>query len=84
MNIQLHEEIEKLKKEIESAETKVSEAIQNNDDDSATKSLYAIESNLKYLSIVVNGAPLDKRDDRNIREFLRIHYENMCKLSLPA
>ncbi len=84
MNIQLHEEIEKLKKEIESAEAKVSKAVQSNDDDSASKSLTAIESNLKYLSIVVNGAPLDKRDDRNIREFLRIHYENMCKLSLPA
>ena len=84
MNIQLHEEIEKLKKEIESAEAKVSKAVQSNDDDSVSKSLTAIESNLKYLSIVVNGAPLDKRDDRNIREFLRIHYENMCKLSLPA
>ena len=84
MNIQLHEEIEKLKKEIESAEAKVSKAVQSNDDDSVSKSLTAIESNLKYLSIVVNGAPLDKRDDRSIREFLRIHYENMCKLSLPA
>lgn len=84
MNFQLHEEIEKLKKEIESAEEKASKAVQSYDDDSASESLSAIESNLKYLSIVVNGAPLDKRDDRNIREFLRIHYENMCKLSLPA
>lgn len=84
MNIQLHEEIKRLKNEIESEETKVAKAIQSNDNDSVSKSLTAIESNLKYLSIVVNGAPLDKRDDRNIREFLRIHYENMCKLSLPA
>ena len=84
MNIQLHEEIEKLKKEIESEETKVAKAIQSGDDDSVSKSLAAIESNLKYLSIVVNGAPLEKREDKNIREFLRIHYENMCNLSLPA
>ena len=84
MNIQLHEEIEQLKKEIQTEETKVALALKNGDNDSVSKSLATIDSNLKYLSIVVNGAPLDKIDDRNIREFLRIHYENMCKLSLPA
>lgn len=84
MNIQLHDEIEYLKKEIQTAETKVAQALQNGNNDSVSKSLATIDSNLKYLSIVVNGAPLDKIDDRNIREFLRVHYENMCKLSLPA
>jgi hypothetical protein len=84
MNIQLHNEIEQLKKEIQTEETKVAQALQNSNNDSVSKSLATIDSNLKYLSIVVNGAPLDKIDDRNIREFLRVHYENMCKLSLPA
>ncbi|KRT60842.1 MAG: Uncharacterized protein XU09_C0008G0312 [Thaumarchaeota archaeon CSP1-1] len=84
MNIQLHDEIEHLKKEIQAEETKVAQALQNGDNDSVSKSLATIDSNLKYLSIVVNGAPLDKIDDKNIREFLRVHYENMCKLSLPA
>ena len=84
MNIQLHDEIEHLKKEIQAEETKVAQALQNDDNDSVSKSLAIIDSNLKYLSIVVNGAPLDKIDDKNIREFLRVHYENMCKLSLPA
>lgn len=84
MNIQLHDEIEHLKKEIQTEEIKVAQALQNGNNDSVSKSLATIDSNLKYLSIVVNGAPLDKIDDRNIREFLRIHYENMCKLSLPA
>ena len=84
VNIQLHNEIEQLKKEIQTEETKVAQALQNGDNDSVSKSLATIDSNLKYLSIVVNGAPLDKSDDRNIREFLRIHYEKMCKLSLPA
>ena len=84
MNIQLHDEIEQLKKEIQAEETKVAQALKNGDNDSVSKSLAIIDSNLKYLSIVVNGAPLDKIDDKNIREFLRVHYENMCKLSLPA
>jgi NADP-dependent 3-hydroxy acid dehydrogenase YdfG len=82
--MQLHDEIEQLKKEIQTEETKVAQALQNDDNDSVSKSLAIIDSNLKYLSIVVNGAPLDKIDDKNIREFLRVHYENMCKLSLPA
>jgi len=82
--MQLHDEIEQLKKEIQTEETKVAQALKNGDNDSVSKSLAIIDSNLKYLSIVVNGAPLDKIDDKNIREFLRVHYENMCKLSLPA
>jgi len=43
-----------------------------------------IESDLKYLSIVANGVPLDKKENMKIMEFLRIHHENMWNLSLPA
>ena len=43
-----------------------------------------LESNLKYLSILANGASIDKNEDRKIMDFLRIHYENLQKLSLPA
>jgi hypothetical protein len=83
MNKQLHEEIEVLKKAIKAEEEKVALAAQRSDDAAVSKSLAAIDSDLKYLSIVVNGAPIDKREGRNIQEFLRVHFENLCKFSLP-
>jgi len=84
MDIKLHQEIEGLKKAIRSEEERVALATQNSDDDAISKSLAAIDSDLKYLSIVVNGAPIEKKLDRKTREFLRIHLENLWKLSLPA
>jgi len=83
MNVKLHQEIEELKKAIRAEEERVAFATLNSDDDAVSKSLAVIDSDLKYLSIVVNGAPIDKKADRNTREFLRIHFENMWKLSLP-
>jgi len=84
MDIKLHQEIERLKKAIRAEEERVALATQKSDDDAISKSLTVIDSDLKYLSIVVNGAPIDKKVDRKTREFLRIHFENMWKLSLPS
>jgi len=84
MDVKLHQEIEKLKKAIRAEEERVAFATLNSDDDAVSKSLEVIDSDLKYLSIVVNGAPIDKKVDRKTREFLRIHFENMWKLSLPS
>jgi len=84
MDIKLHQEIEGLKKAIKAEEERVAQATQNSDNDVVSKSLAAIDSDLKYLSIVVNGAPIEKKLDRKTREFLRIHLENLWKLSLPA
>ncbi len=83
MDVKLHQEIEELKKAIRAEEERVAFATLNSDDDAVSKSLEVIDSDLKYLSIVVNGAPIDKKEDRKTREFLRIHFENMWKLSLP-
>ncbi len=83
MNIQLQKEIDRLKKAIKAEEEIVALATQRSDEAAVSKSLATIDSDLKYLSIVVNGAPIDKNVDRKTREFLRIHFENMCKLSLP-
>ena len=47
------------------------------------KSLSQLESNLKYLSIIANGAPINRKD-RKIMDFLRIHYNYLQKLSIPA
>ena len=48
------------------------------------KSLHQLESNLRYLSILANGAPINKNEDRKIMDFLRIHYDYLQKLSEPA
>ena len=84
MDNKLHQEIEGLKKAIKAEEERVALATQNSDDEAVSKSWDVIDSNLKYLSIVVNGAPIDKKVDRKTREFLRIHFEKMWKLSLPS
>ena len=84
MNIELLKEVERLKEAIRAEEENVALATQRSDDATVSKSLAAIDSNLKYLSIVVNGAPIDKKVDRTTRDFLRIHFENMSKLSLPS
>ncbi len=84
MDNKLPQEIERLKKAIKAEEERVALATQNSDDDTVSKSLASIDSDLKYLSSVVNGAPIDKKVDRKTREFLRIHLENMWKLSLPS
>jgi len=84
MDIKLHKEIEGLKKAIKAEEERVALATQNSDNDAVSKSLAVMDSDLKYLSIVVNGAPIEKKLDRKTREFLRIHLENMWKLSLPS
>ena len=43
-----------------------------------------LESDLKYLSILANRDPIDKKEDRRIMDFLRIHYDNLQKLSIPV
>jgi len=48
------------------------------------KALHQLESDLKYLSILANGSPIDKNEDRKIMDFLRIHYNYLQKLSVPA
>ena len=48
------------------------------------KSLHQLESNLRYLSILANGAPINKNEDRKIMDFLRTHYDYLQKLSVPA
>ncbi len=83
MDNKLYKEIEELKKAIKAEEERVALATQRSDDATVSKSLAAMDSDLKYLSIVVNGAPIEKKVDMKTREFLRIHLENMWKLSLP-
>jgi len=53
-------------------------------EDGIKKSIQQLESGLKYLSILANGVPIDKKEDQRIMDFLRIHYDNLQKFSIPA
>lgn len=77
-------DIQNLQNEILSLENIIVEQIRAGYDGGLRRSLSLLESDLKYLSILANGAPIDKNEDRKIMDFLRIHYERLRKLSLPA
>ena len=78
------QEIKNLENEILKIEDSISEFIRLDYAEGIKNSRKQLESNLKYLSILANGAPIDKKEDRKIMEFLRTHYTNLRKLSLPA
>lgn len=84
MRRDIRQDIKSLQSSIINEETKIIEYMHQEQYEEVRKCLFRLESNLKYLSILANGAPIDKKEDRKIMDFLRIHYENMRNLSLPA
>ncbi len=80
----VHEDITSLEKEILQTEDKIIEYLSAGYQRGIETSLHRLDSDLKYLSILANGAPLDKTEDRKIMDFLRIHYDYMRKLSVPV
>jgi len=84
MRRSVHEDIKSLEKEILQTEDKIIEYLRAGYEGGIKTSLRSLDSNLKYLSILANGAPIDKNEDRKIMDFLRIHYDYMQKLSVPA
>jgi hypothetical protein len=84
MNEDLHQEIKKLQNEILKEENKIIDYTNNDDVKSIQKSIAIINSDLKYLSIITNGAPIDAKLNMQIREFLRIHFENLRRMRIPA
>jgi hypothetical protein len=79
-----HQEIISLEKDIVQTEDGLIEFLKLKYKDGIKKSIRQLESNLKYLSILANGMPINKNEDRQIRDFLRIHFDNLQKLSVPA
>ena len=67
-------DIENLEKDVLKLEDNIVEFSRLRYDEGIKKAIYQIRSNLKYLSILANGAPIDKNEDREIMDFLRIHY----------
>ena len=80
----IHQDIKNLENNILRIEDNILEFLSMKYDEGVKKSLHLLESDLKYLSILANGAPINKNEDRKIMEFLRIHYDYLQKLSVPA
>ena len=83
-NDTIHRDILNLEKEIIHIEETLVEFLNIKYEEGIKKSLHQLESNLRYLSILANGAPINKNEDRKIMDFLRTHYNYLQKLSVPA
>ena len=84
MQPDIRHDIKNLEREIIHLEDDIVELLQLHNDQKIKKSLNELRSDLKHLSIIANGAPLEKSEDRKVMDFLRIHYNNLQKLSVPA
>jgi len=84
MQEHVRQDIEDLERDILHLEENIIEFLRLKYDEGTKKSLRQLESNLKYLSILANGAPIEKNEDRKIMDFLRTHYNYLKKLSVPA
>ena len=80
----IRQDIKNLETDILQTEDNIVEFLGENYDEGVKKSLHQLESNLKYLSIIANGAPIEKKEDIKIMNFLRTHYNYLQKLSVPA
>jgi len=78
------QDILRLEKDILHTEKILLEFLNQKNENGIKKSIHQLESNLKYLSILANGVPISKKEDRKIMDFLRIHYNYLQKLSVPA
>jgi len=84
MQNNIRQDIKDLEHEILQIEENIIEFLSLNYDEGIKKSLSKLESNLKYLSIIANGAPIDRKEDRDVMDFLRTHYNYLQKLSVPV
>jgi len=84
MHNDLHQKIINLEKDILQIENNMIGFERMKYEDGIKKSIQQLESDLKYLSVLANGAPIDKNEDRRIMDFLRIHYNNLQKLSIST
>ncbi len=84
MQSNIRQDIKNLEDDILQIEDNIVEFLGINYEKGIKKSLHQLESDLKYLSILANGAPIEKNEDRKIMDFLRTHYNKLRKLSVPA
>jgi hypothetical protein len=79
-----YQDITDLENDIVQIEDNIVEFLKLKHVDGIKKSIRQLESNLKYLSILANGISIEKNEDRKIMDFLRVHHNNLQKLSIPA
>ncbi len=84
MESDIRQDIKNLEDDILKTEDNIVEFLGVKYDKGIKRSLHQLESDLKYLSILANGAPIAKNEDRKIMDFLRTHYNYLRKLSVPA
>jgi len=84
MQSNIHQDIKNLENDILQTEDNIAEFSRLNYAEGIKRSLHQLESDLKYLSILANGAPIEKNEDMKIMDFLRTHYDYLRKLSVTA
>ena len=84
MRRDVFEDIKSLEEDILQIENQIAEYLRVGYNTRTKKALQKLEADLKYLSILANGAPISKNEDRKIMEFLRTHHSYLQKLSVPA
>ena len=82
MTSDIRQNIENLEKDVLRLEDNIAEFPSSRYGEGIKK--VTIKSNLKYLTILANGTSIDKNEDREIMDFLRIHYNYLKKLSVTA
>ena len=83
-NSTIYKDILNLENDIIHIEESLVEFLNLKYEEGIKKSLHQLESNLRYLSVLANGAPINKTEDRKIMDFLRTHYNYLQQLSVPA
>ena len=83
MDKDLQSEIRTLQREILTAEAQIIKTSKS-DSKNMQEHIDTIHSDLKYLSIIVNSAPIDPKQNMKIREFIRVHLENLWRIPLHA
>ena len=84
MQQDIRHDIKNLENDILEIEDNIVDFLRPNHDQELKKALHELKSDLKHLSIIANGAPLEKTEGRRVMDFLRTHYNQLQKLSVPA
>ncbi len=84
MQADIRQDIKNLEDDILQIEDSIIDILKLNDDYKLKKALRELKSDLKHLSILANGSPLDKTETRDTMNFLTTHYNHLQELSIPA
>ncbi|MCV0372296.1 MAG: hypothetical protein K5793_01905 [Nitrosarchaeum sp.] len=82
MQTDIRQNIQTLKNDILKIENDIEEFLKFDYIKGVKQSIHQLELNLKYLSVIANGAPINKAEDRDVMEFLMTHYIRLQKFTL--